>query len=693
MYWTWKWVRLCPLVFTSGTLCCPATSWGQAVTSDASPTADDREVEDVITVTATRRRVLVDRRSYDIGTGPDAAGITSRDALERLPGVIVDIDGELSVIGQPIGTILVDGTYFPQDLALQIPASQIERVEVITNPGAESQNDGVTINLVLKDETRTPRTLTVSGRADTRDRYKLFASFNADDEKWSQIATLTLEDETTLVDTVAELEFLTADQIGQVGERRVAQAIDEASGQLFGILSRKLPGGRKISFVGLGILGDVMTDNDRDFVRRDGAAIILDRAEDGSTETTNASGGLGVSYGREKGEGDTLAVSVNLALAEADRRQRDRVVRDATVGFFDRRVSSANESIFLNANRDKKMNRGRELKLGLQGVLDRNARYIDGTDTTASDGLVPEGSYTYDRGEAALFGSYAFRFGGLTLQPGLRAELLDMTITANGRRAEDDPSYARLLPSLHLAHGLGRFGILKASVAQRTVTPNYDVFDPVRRKVRFDTFEEGDAGLEIGTALNFEASHEIERGKVTLLTTAYHRARTNTIEPFVDFLGDDLFLLRNVNLDNDDETGLNVNLTHKIGTRWEQTLDVNAYRTEQRWSVGERDFDRELETYDVKYNLEYKHDKKRSALLILQQEGPGLDLNAETDSRLSSTLRYVQRFESGLVLTLEGIDLLATNERTAVFESDTLRSVTLTEFQERGLRATLLRKF
>ena len=82
-----------------------------------------------------------------------------------------------------------------------------------------------------------------------------------------------------------------------------------------------------------------------------------------------------------------------------------------------------------------------------------------------------------------------------------------------------------------------------------------------------------------------------------------------------------------------------------------------------------------------------------SALLILQQEGPGLDLNAESDARLSSTLRYVRRFGQGYVLTVEGIDLFATNERTTVFESDTLRSVTLTEFKERRLRVTLSKRF
>ena len=71
--------------------------------------------------------------------------------LENIPSVNVDIEGNVSLRGSSSVTILIDGR--PTNLTMdQIPSSMIESVELITNPSARYEPDGVSgiINVVLK---------------------------------------------------------------------------------------------------------------------------------------------------------------------------------------------------------------------------------------------------------------------------------------------------------------------------------------------------------------------------------------------------------------------------------------------------------------------------------------------------------------------------------------------------------------
>ncbi|RTZ46586.1 hypothetical protein EJ377_21010 [Chryseobacterium arthrosphaerae] len=87
-----------------------------------------------------------------------AKGGSANDVLNNVPSVSVDVNGAVSLRGNSGVNILIDGK--PSVISLnngleQIPASQIEKVEVITNPSAKYQaqgNAGI-INIVLKKNT------------------------------------------------------------------------------------------------------------------------------------------------------------------------------------------------------------------------------------------------------------------------------------------------------------------------------------------------------------------------------------------------------------------------------------------------------------------------------------------------------------------------------------------------------------
>lgn len=117
---------------------------------------------DKVTVTATRDEVAnaMDRKSYTLADNIAQSGGSVVQAVASLPGVTVTQDGKIQLRGSDKVAVLIDGkqsalTGVASQAGLEnLPASAIERIEIITNPGAKfdaNASAGI-INLVLKQE-------------------------------------------------------------------------------------------------------------------------------------------------------------------------------------------------------------------------------------------------------------------------------------------------------------------------------------------------------------------------------------------------------------------------------------------------------------------------------------------------------------------------------------------------------------
>lgn len=109
-----------------------------------------------ITITATRPALEmgIDRKVFNVSKSLTATGGTAVDIMRNIPSLSVDIDGNVQLRNSP-PQIFVDGR--PTILTLdQIPADNIERVELITNPSAkfDAATSGGIINVVLKKDKR-----------------------------------------------------------------------------------------------------------------------------------------------------------------------------------------------------------------------------------------------------------------------------------------------------------------------------------------------------------------------------------------------------------------------------------------------------------------------------------------------------------------------------------------------------------
>src|SRR5690242_544966 len=113
----------------------------------------------------------IDKKIFNVSKSLASKGGTATDALRQVPTVNVDIDGNVSLRnGSP--TIFVDGKKTPLTLD-QIPADQIESIEIITNPSAKYDAEGMSgiINIVLKKDRKPGINGMVMAGAGTHDQY------------------------------------------------------------------------------------------------------------------------------------------------------------------------------------------------------------------------------------------------------------------------------------------------------------------------------------------------------------------------------------------------------------------------------------------------------------------------------------------------------------------------------------------
>ncbi|MFY0255621.1 TonB-dependent receptor domain-containing protein [Chitinophaga sp. 30R24] len=99
--------------------------------------------------------MAIDKRVFNVDKNLSSIGGTATDVLKQVPSVNVDIDGNVTVRnGSP--TIFIDGR--PSTLTLdQIPADAIQNIEVVTNPSAKYDAEGMSgiLNIVLKKNKKT----------------------------------------------------------------------------------------------------------------------------------------------------------------------------------------------------------------------------------------------------------------------------------------------------------------------------------------------------------------------------------------------------------------------------------------------------------------------------------------------------------------------------------------------------------
>ncbi len=159
----------------------------------------DSEMLDEVVVRAEKSTTefKLDKRVFNVGKDLSTTGASALELLNNVPSVNVDIEGQITLRGAGGVQVLINGK--PSVLASEegnalgtITAEMIEKIEVITNPGAKYEAEGTAgiINIVIKKEERKGINGSVSVNTGTPHNHSVGLSVNRRTEKFNLFSQL-----------------------------------------------------------------------------------------------------------------------------------------------------------------------------------------------------------------------------------------------------------------------------------------------------------------------------------------------------------------------------------------------------------------------------------------------------------------------------------------------------------------------
>lgn len=156
--------------------------------------APDSEVLEEVVVRAEKSTTefKLDKRVFNVGKDLSSTGASALEVLNNVPSVNVNIEGEITLRGAGGVQILINGK--PSVLASEegnalgtITAEMIEKIEVITNPGAKYEAEGTSgiVNIIIKKDEREGINGSVSINTGTPHNHSVGLSLNRRTEKFN----------------------------------------------------------------------------------------------------------------------------------------------------------------------------------------------------------------------------------------------------------------------------------------------------------------------------------------------------------------------------------------------------------------------------------------------------------------------------------------------------------------------------
>ena len=654
-----------------------------------------------VVVTGTRAEVVAtpDRTSFSVANDLQVQNGTLADALRAVPGVEVDLQGNVSLRGDPGVIIHIDGRPSAMlrgdnrgDAILSMPAGRIERVEVMTNPSAANspEGSGGIINLVTRQARKAMTTGTVRATAglEGRGALSLSGTHNGGD------LTLT----------------------GELGYRRFTGETEAVQ-----LRSRLDPA--------TGAFVDSRLEAEID--QRNGFANARAGVEYDVDKTNRLSAELGYRDGRGKVERGDSFVAANPALsyarsAEIDLRQRGpsahlswrrtlpgkdhefsadlevervRLNRDveavtdfAVAPDFVERIRNsirrADESVKLDYKR--RLGEESTLNLGYQGSFARSDFDFSGERGPGFGALAPVPALTnsFDYGQAihAVFGTFVFPVGKLDAQAGLRLEQAETELdqVTDGVSFEND--YFRIYPTLHLGYELSKREQLKASYSRRIQRPSPQDLNPYTFYIDPQNLRRGNPDLRPEVTDSFELGWQRRKAGTFWSLTGFYRRSRGGVTDIISDLGGGIFLTTRANLATAERAGVEAIANGKLS----KTLTYNASATFLWNAIDSRtngiSARRSGTTGTARVNLGWQPTRKDFFQLNAAYSGRQLLPQGHRRSGPILNLGYRRKVNDRLSLLVTGQDVLSSAKQVVVFDTPTLRD----RFEQRGIGRVVL---
>lgn len=483
----------------------------------------------------------LDKKVINVAKDLNSAGGTAADLLQKVPAVAIDQDGKASLRGNASVTIYLDGKPAPSTLRLdQLPASRLETIEILTNPGAKyaAEGTGGIINLVQKKPAQDGYNGQAQATLGTRAKYSGSLNLNRKVGKLNFFGSY---------DGLA-YRFQGSSALQQVATAdghttrtdQTGRSVRDPTNQSFRLgADWALSPTQSLTLTGL--LNTTKLRSTEDFttlLTRDAAAPLTLRNQNILTQDLQDTHAT-LDYRRTwtTHPGRELTASATYVDDRGPVQSAQRVL-DGPTNYprQERRQHLSASSAIVVAQLDYTH------PLGEKGRLSTGIKFDEATTTGGVDYLMQVGSgpeftrldslsnaYRYQKIIPAGYATYQQSRGPWSYQGGLRAEYTavraDLVPTVAVRQY-----YVNLFPSATLTRTLPGDQRLRLSYSRRLNRPGFLQVIPLTSYSDARNYRVGNPSLQPEYVQLAELGHQISWGQTSLSTTLFGRFTTQTIQ-------------------------------------------------------------------------------------------------------------------------------------------------------------------
>ncbi len=588
----------------------------------------------------------IDRKIFNVEKSIVSDGGSAADVLKNIPSVSVDIDGNVSLRGSQNVTVLVDGrpssitgTNKAQILQ-QLPASSIESIELITNPSAKYDPDGMSgiINIVLKKNKLVGLNGGVSVSVGTFDKYSGSANISYRNSKLNVFSNYGFRDNTRTGSGWSNRQNILADTsyyLNSESDSRQRNISHNAKAGIDFYLDSK-------NTLGFSVLGNTGTEK---------STATSFYTEANNTNETQAS------YYRDEKSGESPAsIDYNMNFRRTFPKPKQELTFDATYSnssntsitdYSEREYTgkyavknnfpfqqntttkSVNGVTNLQLDYTQPLKKQMKIEAGAKTIMRNiNSKFVSRTYNYTLDEFLFDtkinNNFQYKENIYAAYATFQGMIKKLGYQVGVRAEQANTSsyLVTTGEQFQNN--YFNFFPSVHLSDKFNKVNELQLSYSRRINRPNTRSLNPFKDMSDPYNVRMGNPYLKPEYINSYELSYMKYWEKAVLTSSIYYR-KTEGVISRIKTIGDSTVSYTTmVNLTSSSSYGFELIAKNDWTKWWNTTASVNLFETVIDGSNVDADLQNNNFSYELKLISNMKLLKNMDVQFTANYSGPSV---------------------------------------------------------------------
>ena len=608
---------------------------------------EDTELLGEVTVRAELSSVTqkVDRKVINVGKDLTAAGATASEVLNNVQSVSVDSQtGTVSLRGNENVRILVDGkptNISAAQLLQQIPSTSIKSIELITNPSAKYNPEGMSgiINIVLNKNANIGFNgnvnLGVTRGVNTRANGSLdlnyktgavnfFLNFGANGGKRNNYGEVLRHSEN------GDGEIILADDILQKFEFN-----SENNSQLLKVgadiyLNKK----NTLSFYTTQNFSDGVFDGTTKIFR----GTDLDYHSLMKSETDNSTGTYNLNYKMDfEKEGHNLEFEATYSESDSPEDATYKELLnpiDLTSNYMDG-IENDYTNTLLNVDYTNPLTENTKLELGVELRLNdtENSRVTNQHDFTNNE--IGNSAFTYDRSIYSGYVNLNHKIDKFTMQMGARLEQyeVDGEFAKGDERAKYTDSRFTVYPSVFFTFNPSEKNQLQLSYSRRVDRPSIGQVNPIREwsTPLISSFGNPELDPQFTNSFEFNYTKGLKNGSATI--GAFYRRVNGNISRVLnkDPLDIEKVEMSYYNTDSNNRYGIELSANYQFFKWWSMNASSDLYVQKETGVSNGENLEITNSSFNARVSNSFTATKKLKFQLFAMYRGGGEDLQFKVD--------------------------------------------------------------